>query len=355
MNKKIVVYAISKSESQFVDRWYNSMKEADSIYVLDTGSTDDTVSKLRGLGVHVSTEIITPWRFDVARNKSLDLVPLDTDICVCTDLDEVLEPGWRKKLEDSWSDDTNRLRYTYNWSLDQFNNPKVSFLYEKIHDRLHYRWIHPVHEILECSLDNETVVTNEEIVLNHYPDTTKSRSSYLPLLELSVEENPDNDRNLHYLGREYMYYGEWEKSIEVLKKHASMETAWDLERAASNRFISRCLINLGKTDEALEYLDRAILLSPNNREAYVEKALYYFGLNNYLDTIKYCIKAKTIVNHNKLYINEVFCYDETIDDLLSISFYNLGFKDEALFYVDKALLINPNNERIQKNKEIFKS
>jgi hypothetical protein len=26
----------------------------------------------------------------------MDFVPADADICVCTDLDEVLEPGWRQ-------------------------------------------------------------------------------------------------------------------------------------------------------------------------------------------------------------------------------------------------------------------
>ena len=52
--------------------------------------------------------------------------------------------------------------------------------------------------------------------LNHYADVTKSRSSYLPLLEMAVREDPDDDRNMHYLGREYMYYGMWDESIETL-------------------------------------------------------------------------------------------------------------------------------------------
>lgn len=39
---KVCVYAISKNEEKFVDRWVNSMKEADAIYVLDTGSDDQT-------------------------------------------------------------------------------------------------------------------------------------------------------------------------------------------------------------------------------------------------------------------------------------------------------------------------
>ena len=49
INKKIVVYAISKNEEKFVKRWVNSMKEADAIYVLDTGSTDNTVKLLQEL------------------------------------------------------------------------------------------------------------------------------------------------------------------------------------------------------------------------------------------------------------------------------------------------------------------
>ena len=65
---KIIVYAISKNESKFVSRWVESMQEADEIYVLDTGSTDDTKEKLESLGVHVKQVIIDPWRFDTARN-----------------------------------------------------------------------------------------------------------------------------------------------------------------------------------------------------------------------------------------------------------------------------------------------
>ena len=44
---KVCVYAISKNEEKFVDRWVDSMCEADEIYVLDTGSTDKTIKKLK--------------------------------------------------------------------------------------------------------------------------------------------------------------------------------------------------------------------------------------------------------------------------------------------------------------------
>ena len=63
---KIAVYAISKNEEKFVERWVNSMNEADEIYVADTGSTDNTVELLKQKGVIVNSVKIEPWRFDDA-------------------------------------------------------------------------------------------------------------------------------------------------------------------------------------------------------------------------------------------------------------------------------------------------
>ena len=44
MEKKICVYAIAKNEIKFVQRWFDSVKEADYVCVLDTGSDDGTLS-----------------------------------------------------------------------------------------------------------------------------------------------------------------------------------------------------------------------------------------------------------------------------------------------------------------------
>ena len=68
---KIVVYAICKNEEQFVERWMDSMSEADQVVVLDTGSTDESVRRLRDRGALVTEEAVVPWRFDTARNRSL--------------------------------------------------------------------------------------------------------------------------------------------------------------------------------------------------------------------------------------------------------------------------------------------
>ena len=353
---KIVVYAISKNEEKFVKRWVESMKEADDIYVLDTGSTDNTVSLLKDLGVHVQKQVIMPWRFDIARNLSLNLIPDDVDICICTDLDEVFEPGWREKLENIWNKNLTRLRYNYNWSLAENNKPLVNFYIEKIHSRHDYKWTHPVHEVLTYIGKNEEVcATTDEITVNHFPDSSKSRSSYLPLLELSVKEDPTDDRNMHYLGREYMYYGKWNECIDTLIKHLNLKKAtWKDERCASMRFIARSYQALKRYDEARMWLDKAINEAPYLRDPYIEMALLEYKLSNWDSVIKYCDNALLIKEHGKSYINEIFSWDHTVYDLLSIAHFYLNNIDEAIKYSDEAIKISPDNERLLNNNKIIR-
>lgn len=352
---KVCVYAICKNEEKFVDKWYESMKEADNIYVLDTGSTDNTVEKLKKHSITVKEIKIEPWRFDVARNLSLEMVPEDMDICVCTDLDEILNKGWRRELENVWNNDTNRCIYTYNWRLDKDNKPLVSFMYEKIHSRKNYKWIYPVHEVLEYNGEKENKITNENITLNHYPDWKKSRSSYLGLLELSVKENPNNDRNLHYLGREYMYNQMWNDSIDTLIKHVNLKTStWSDEKSASMRFIARCYTNLNRIEEARMWLKKAIEETPYLRDPYVELAILEYSQSNWNEVIHYLNEALKITTHTKSYINEPFSWDNTIYDLLSIAYYYTDDFENALKYVNIAISMNNNDMRLKENKDLIK-
>ena len=354
--RKICVYAICKNEEKFVDRFVESVKEADAIYVLDTGSTDNTVKLLKEHGVNVKSQKITPWRFDVARNLSLEMVPKDADICVCLDLDEVIEKGWRKKLEQLWTNKTTRLSYNYNWSLDENNRPKVNFYIQKIHSRQGYHWTHPVHEVLTCDLPNEVIKRTDEITVNHYPDASKSRSSYLPLLELSVKEDPEDDRNLHYLGREYMYYHRWNDCIDTLIKHLACKNAtWKEERSASMRFIARSYIALKRYEEAKMWLEKAIQETPYLRDPYLEMAFLYNTLKDYPKVITYVEKALKITHHEKIYINETFSWDSTPYDLLSVSYFYLGDKTKALENVEKALSLNPKDPRLLENCKLIKN
>ncbi len=106
---KVAVYTIALNEAAHVERWANSAVDADYRIVADTGSTDDTVERLTKAGVTVHRIAIRPWRFDDARNAAMALIPDDVDVCCTMDMDMLLEPGWRAKLEAAWTPETTAL------------------------------------------------------------------------------------------------------------------------------------------------------------------------------------------------------------------------------------------------------
>ena len=351
---KICVYAICKDEEQFVDRWMDSMSEADIVVVTDTGSKDTTVKRLRKKGAKVYVHKVKPWRFDVARNISLGHIPADVDICVCTDLDELFEPGWRACLESAWSPNAKLGKYTYNWSHKEDGSPGVQIYYTKVHTRQDFRWNYPVHEWLAYSGEEpKTTVFIEGMVLHHYPDNSKSRGSYLPLLELAVEEDPNGDRVTYYLGREYMYKSAWQKCIDTLKRHLSLPSAvWNEERCASMRWIAKSYYELGDIKECYTWYFRAIAEAPHMRDPYIECAKIAYLIADWPMVFFMVEEALKINDKSQTYVNMEYAWDYTPDDLGAISCYRIGLFHRALAHAKAALELSPSNERLKTNLQL---
>ena len=354
---KVVVYAICKNEAKFAERWMASMAEADQIVVLDTGSADGTAEKLRALGASVTVETIAPWRFDTARNRSLDLVAEDADICVCTDLDEVFHPGWREALERSWRPGTGRASYRYTWSFNPDGSEGVVFWADKIHTRRGWRWTHPVHEVLRWVGPGRPgpQVQTQGVQLDHHPDPEKSRGQYLPLLELSVAEAPEDDRNVHYLGREYLFYGRWDDCIATLKRHLAMPGAvWRDERAASMRYIARAYHEKGEVAAARDWDLRAIVEAPHLREGYMDLAWLLYEQENWAGVLYFTGCALEIRERPRTYICSAEAWGPLPHDLRAMAFYRTGQVAQALRETERALELSPGDRRLAGNAELFR-
>lgn len=349
---RVCVYAICKNEERYVDTWMNSMQEADKVVVLDTGSEDGTVERLRSRGAEVTVERIVPWRFDTARNRSLALVPEDMDICVCTDLDERFHEGWRERLEAAWTADASLAAYRYTWNFNPDGSEGCVFWIEKVHARHGYAWVHPVHEVLEWIGDGEQgrKVSVEGMQLDHHADPAKSRAQYLPLLELSVEEAPFDDRNVHYLGREYLFYGRWNDCIATLKRHLKLPSAvWADERAASMRYIARAYIGKGDRAAARDWYLRAIAEAPHLREGYLDLARMLYEDGEWEGVLYFTGCALRLTERPRSYISEAESWGSLPSDLRSIAFYQTGRTAEALAEARRALSFSPEEKRLQEN------
>ncbi len=372
MENKICVYAITKNEEQFVEKWYNSMKEADVVVVLDTGSTDNTVNKLRALGAIVEVKEIKPWRFDVARNESLKLVPEDCNILISTDLDEVLEPGWAQVLRDKWVEGKHeRGIYKYSWSHLADGSDGRVFRYDKIHSRK-WKWRAPVHELLYNDDTGSNLYSYEnmldlfnEVHLHHYPDQTKSRASYLPLLELRAKENPEDYYGLIYLAHEYYYRGKYGNSIKLLNKILSeyKEHYNTVEQASCNLFIgdSFCALADAETDESKKYnlhqsaidaYKEAMKIESTYIEPYLNLGKVLMSIDDYR-LAEFYIKLgieKSFRHYTWLERDTSWSYEPW--DLLCLAAYYSGHRKDAIVYAAKALSFDPEDERLKSNLKL---
>lgn len=351
----VTVYAICKNEAQFVQRWMDSMGEADEVVVLDTGSTDDTPELLRALGAKVTVERVEPWRFDVARNRSLELVDEKTDICVCTDLDEFFLPGWRDALEAVWGPGVDQVCYHYIWNFQSDGSDGVSFWADKIHARRGFYWTHPVHEVIQRAGEGGKVAYADAIRLEHHADAAKSRGQYLPLLELSVREDPEDDRNMHYLGREYYFHRRWREAADTLQRHLQLKSAvWPEERCASMRYLAQCYLELGEEDEAERWLLRACGECPWLREPWLETAKFYHSRENWQGVIFAARRALDIQQRPQHYLTQPESWGSLPYDLLAVALYYTGDYRHALAMGEEALKRSPMDERLRENVRLIR-
>jgi len=350
---KIAVYTIALNEEQFVERWYDSAKEADYLLIADTGSTDGTVALAKSLGINVVTVSISPWRFDDARNAAMAALPLDIDYCVSLDMDEILTPNWRAPLEDAFSRGVTRPKYKHIWSWTKDGLPGLEFRYDHIHARKGYRWKHPVHECLYSYGIQEVDEFVLGIETHHHPDSNKSRAQYLPLLEMSVKEDPYNDRNAFYYARELYFYGQNRKATDEFKRHLNLPTAtWKPERAASMRYIAK-MDDDWQVQE--EWLKKAVREAPDRREAYVDLAGVYYQTQAWSSCLDVAENALDIVEKPLEYLCEEYAWGYAPYDYAALAAYNLGMTEEALEYGMKAVELNPTDERLQRNLMFYKS
>jgi glycosyltransferase involved in cell wall biosynthesis len=338
---KIAVYTIALNEEQFVYRWSDSAIEADYRFILDTGSTDNTVVIARGAGVHVEQWRPEVWRFDEARNKSLEFLPDDIDICIALDMDEILLPGWREGLE-KLSDSITRPRYKYVWSWNEDGSEGLVYGGDKIHRRHGYEWKHPVHEVLKAK-ESESQEWVEGLEIHHYPDSTKSRSQYLPLLELAVQEDPFDDRNQFYLAREYYFNGKHEQAYYHFSRHLEL-SGWAPERAASYRYMAKTGFG-----NSYKYLHAAVGEDPSRRESWVALAQYYYEQADWL-SCRYSSQMALRITQKPLdYLCEADAWGWLPHDLMAISCHHLGDKDQAIAQGLAAIRLNTEDKRLRDN------
>ena len=272
---KIAVYTIALNEEKHVERWYNSVKDADYILIADTGSTDRTVEIAKSLGINVFNISVKPWRFDTARNVALALLPDDIDMCVSLDMDEVISEGWRESLEQTTG---NQITYVF------YNDE--NFVNNRIHSRHGFMWKFLMHEGVVPDRTEMIDEFSPGIEVTHVPDREKPRTQYLQLLKDALEENPDIGRFYRYLTKALEAEGQFEEAEKYYLRVLDIPNFPNADAAHVYRTLSRII-----PEKTGEYMLLCLQTAPHRREPYYYVAKWYGDHERWEECLIWCEAA----------------------------------------------------------------
>jgi len=345
---KIAIYTICKNEVNQVERWAASNSEADVRLICDTGSTDGTQEALRKHGVMVFDITVNPWRFDVARNSSLNLLPQDVDICIWQDLDEALLPGWRQEIEEKWQEGTTVANHRY-----RFNGGQWQWHY-KIHARHDCFWKYPVHEKLMWATGKERKdIWLQNFYLDEQQEVKGSRTSYLDLLELKLQEGDREWKTYAFLASEYQMLGRYDQELE--KRLQSYDLCEDgvIVKSYIARLIASVYARTEDWAKADLWFFKGVTDSPE-RETYYHWAKSYHDRRDWENCYITMKKCTEINARRDGYTNDPAAWGMTAYDIAALAAYNIGLYKQAIDYGQKALDFYPDDPRLQTNLKFYK-
>lgn len=379
---KFSVALIARNEAETLPRMVASLKEfqerGGEIWVLDTGSTDNTIEVATSLGckveavgdkfrIQIDKELADKinakfivngeapvvnegeslFDFASARNYIADFP--ENDMIATPDCDEIFTKFDIDKLNETIENGAEQLDYEFVFSHDAQGNPITKFRHCKFYNRTKLKWAGVVHEVLTGTA-NKVYLGEDIIKLEHYQNEKTNRSGYLKGLAVDCYNNPDNDRNSHYFAREMFYLGRHHSAIKEFENHISMNK-WPTEAAQSMLYIGDCYKVLGNTDEMLKWYIKSVEKEAR-REPLMRLAEYYYLKEMYPQVILYCEAALTITQL-PFYSNHQPYYENIPHEYLYVAYWWTGDKEKSQKHFIKAKEYSPNNPKYIEDSKFY--
>lgn len=265
MEKKIsiVVAMIVKNEEALLARCLESVKEADAIYIADTGSEDNTIEVAKKYTNKIFTDYKWEQHFAKARNHVLSKVTEEGAWVLSIDADEFLRTPFsvvREAVEQAEAKgeivlDT-RLFNERDGQMHQF--PR---LFKKCPE---VQWEGAAHNHI-TSLPK--TVSAVEIVYGWSPAHDLDKDRTLNILKNEVEvKGGGGPREKYYLAREYWYREKYPEAAKHLKVYVT-QSKFIAEKADGYLTLARCHYMMGEMEEARNACVQAIVCNACFKEA----------------------------------------------------------------------------------------
>lgn len=265
---------IVKNEADTLARCLQSVRGvADEIIIVDTGSTDSTVSIARSFGARI---IPFPWTGDFASARNAGLAGARGSWILVLDADEELEPGSKKELlvcAEHTEYEAFFVRIHNHKGTDRASQTiTVNPILRMFKRRASYRFSGIIHEQIAAVIVQETpaaAMHMSTVVVHHYGyadgvvEKKDKISRNIGLLKEQLRLNPGDAFHHFNMAVEYMRLGDYGHALEHILTsldHVEPDTSYI---HLLYKYEIRCLAVTGDLPGALEACERGLALFPD--------------------------------------------------------------------------------------------
>lgn len=311
---KLCLNMIVKNEADKVERCLASVIQwIDSAVIIDTGSTDDTIERIRGIlaakGIKQEIHTVPFINFEQARNaalglarKSLGSSPDSYIMFVDADMQLIVEDlNWKDQLTGPCYDLMQRAN-TLVYANKRLLRADVPGQYKGV-----------THEYLDVGPSVPAVGAH----FKDYADGTNRKDKYerdINLLLGGLEKEPDNARYWFYLAQSYRDAGQYTQAAQAYKMRVEYG-GWEEEAWNAQLNYAHCLKSLNDEAGFIRNTLLAYNMRPSRAESLYDLAKHYREKGE-TNTALMLIKEGAQIPYSK--------------DLLFISdsVYKYGFREE---------------------------
>lgn len=246
MNKTLGVSMIVRDESEMIRACLESVKEADEIVIVDTGSKDNTVEICKEFTDKVYFD---KWIDDFAHSRNVSLSHCTTDYILIIDADEKLVTpiGQIKKIiNEAWFDKYVGMLFEVETKPETFESPRVLRNCKEI------KYVNAIHNLPAWNgepseLQKRLYKTSFRILSGYSPAHNLDPDRTLRILQAQLKKDKWNTRNMYYIAKEYINKNQILKAVEWLEKYREIvyfnPEKWNNELADVLYLLTLCYID----------------------------------------------------------------------------------------------------------------
>ncbi|WP_193726707.1 TPR domain-containing glycosyltransferase [Paenibacillus guangzhouensis] len=345
------VHLIVRNEADTLPNCLQSVEGADELILVDTGSTDHTKLIAAQYG---ATLIDFPWIDDFAAARNAGLEAATTDWILTLDADEQLLCSLgtvRRLIEEQEDTSIEAYEFFIESVLDSSGNQRITHPSIRLfRNQQTTRYQGRIHEQIGPS------------ILAHHPDAVIAPSTmriqhdgYLPqflqqqekvarnrrILELALQESPDDPFYLYHLGVTSCQEGDLPQAVDWFHRSLAIAPPQSPYRSTLIRDLTKIYIELERIEEAAQLLDAELTRYSEYADLHALYGMVFESQGRWEEA--YLAYQQAAMQTTNIYVSESGIRTRSITAMGDLSRRSLQFTDAVQLYT-QALSLSPKYE-----------